>query len=129
MNPLATLPTGRARAGLTLALAATALLRAGEATGRLPTWAASWGDDFVCLPLLLTTALLAHRLLGRAPAWRLPVVHGLAAVVLYAVLFEVLLPAVGARATADPWDVAAYGGGWVFFQAVINVAAETAPAT
>lgn len=118
----------RSRLGLGAVLAAAVLLRVGEAADRLPGWAAAWGGDALCLPLLLSLALLVHRLAGRMPAWRLPATHGLAAVALFAVLFEVLLPAVNARATADPADVAAYLGGWIYFQAVINVPAAAVSA-
>ena len=82
----------------------------------------------MCLPLVLTIALLAHRLAGRGPTWSLPVAHGLAAVALFAVIFEVVLPTVAAGATADPWDAAFYFGGWLFFQAVINAPAAAVPA-
>jgi len=116
-------PKGRARAGLAAVVAAALLLRLGEAADRLPGWVAAWGDDAVCLPLLPSIALVIHRLAGRLPTWRLPATHGLAAVVFFGVVFELLLPALDTRATADPWDVAAYFGGWLFFQAVINVPA------
>ncbi|MCP4574460.1 MAG: hypothetical protein GY838_19085 [bacterium] len=122
------LPAPRARTGLAVVLVALALLRVGEAAGGLPGWAAAWGDDAVCLPLVLTLALLAHRLIGREPAWRLPKAHGLAAVAIFAVVFELLLPAVDARATADPWDAVVYLGGWFFFQTIINAKTPAVPA-
>jgi hypothetical protein len=112
-----------ARAGIAVVIGATLLLRWAEAVGGLPAWAAGWGNDLVCLPLLLTATLFVHRFRGRGPGWRLPVAHGLAAVAFFGLVFELLLPRLDVRATADPWDLAAYLVGWAFFQVVINVPA------
>ena len=40
-------------------------------------------DDVLCLPLVLSAVLAAHRLGGRGPAWRLPLTHGILALGLF----------------------------------------------
>jgi hypothetical protein len=96
-----------------------ALIRAGEASGRIPPWIRSYGDDLLFLPLILTTALAAHRFSGAGAGWILPVRHGLAAVVFTGTIFEGLLPVLG-RGTADPYDILAYLAGWGLFEALLN---------
>ncbi len=115
------LPPGR-RGRLVLAACALVFLaeRAAEAAGAAPSWASSRVDDLVCLPLVLAAAAAVHRLAGRGPGWRLPPRHGLAVVVLYAVVFEVVLPRAGSGAVADPLDAAAYLAGWLLYAFVID---------
>ena len=109
------------RGALLLLIAAFVGLRLAEATGALPGWLDSWGDDLLCLPLVLTMALAVHRLAGRPADWILPWSHALAVLVLYAVLFELVLPRTAIVAVADPLDVAAYLVGGVLFLVLLNV--------
>lgn len=115
------LPRGRCgRFVLAVCVVVFAAERAAEAAGSAPAWATSRVDDLVCLPLVLAAVAAVHRLAGRGPGWRLPPVHGLAVAVLYAVVFEVVLPRAGTGAVADPLDAAAYLAGWLLYALVID---------
>lgn len=97
------------------------LLQLGQWAHLAPTWASSWGDDLLCLPLILGGILLAQRhLAGRGPGYTLPWAHGLGGLVLIAVFFEGLWPLVQPSAVADPLDLVAYTLGFLFFQTVVN---------
>jgi len=96
------------------------VIRIGEATGSAPAWVRGYGDDLLCLPLVLSLALTARRLVGRSGSLVLPVSHGLMAVAFFAVLFEVILPVTRAAAVADPRDVFMYVAGFMFFQMYLN---------
>lgn len=83
----------------------------------LPPWLTSYLGDVLFLPLLLSVALMLHRVWLRNDGATLPVAWVLAAYVGVAVWFEGVLPLYSARATADPLDVLAYGvGAWVFLR-------------
>jgi hypothetical protein len=80
----------------------------------------SWLDDVLVLPLALGFALWLQRRRGRPPGWTLPGAQVVLAVVLYAVVFEIVLPAFTERATADPWDAPAFAAGGVLFHVLLN---------
>jgi hypothetical protein len=91
-----------------------------EDQGDLPRLITSYADDFLCLPLVLTGVLLAHRWAGTRHAPRLPLGHGLVALGVFSLYFEGVLPQFSNRATADPWDVVMYVLGFLVFQGAIN---------
>jgi hypothetical protein len=116
--PVAAIPWGQ---GLFPVLAGMFLvIRLLEEQGTAPIWLRSFGDDFLCLPLVLGLVVLAHRLVRRESCFVLPVSHGLAAVVLYFVFFEGILPRVHAIAVSDPWDGVLYLCGFLVFQLALN---------
>ena len=80
----------------------------------------SWLDDVLVMPLALGAALWLHRRRIRSAYWTMPVLQVVFAVVLYAVLFEFVLPLVSQRATGDPLDVVAYSAGAALFQFALN---------
>ena len=87
--------------------------QAAAAVGVAPVWADAWLDDLLFLPLVLA---LIRLLRGRAvPA---PQIAG--AVVYAALVFELLLPRLSSRFTADPLDVAAYAFGALVFRLLID---------
>jgi len=96
------------------------MIRLAEARGSAPVWVSSYGDDLLCLPLVLSVVLTAHRLSLRSIRFTLPGFHGLLAVVLFGILFEGILPVTGARAVADPLDILMYLAGFLVFQAGLN---------
>ena len=96
------------------------MIHLAEALGCAPGLVSSYGDDFLCLPLVLSVVLSAHRLVLRSGRFTLPGFHGLVAVVLFGFLFEGILPVVWARAVADPLDVLMYLAGFLVFQAGLN---------
>jgi hypothetical protein len=80
----------------------------------LPTLASSYLGDLLCLPLLLSLALAAHRALIDQRG-TLPVAWVLGAWLAVSIWFEGLLPRWSPHAVADPVDVLAYGlGAWLF---------------
>ena len=93
------------------------LIRLGETLGIAPGWARGYVDDFLCLPLVLSLALMAHRLGGRSV---LPFSHGLLALGAFTIFFEVVLPRSGCGAVADPLDVLMYLAGFLVFQFCLN---------
>jgi len=105
------------------------LLHLGQWAHLAPTWATSWGDDLLCMPLVLGGILQAQRhAAGRGPAFTLPLAHGLGVLLLFGVFFELVWPRLDAQAVADPYDLAAYALGFVFFQALLNRPARSRPA-
>jgi len=105
---------------LPVLLALFVMIRLAEARGNAPEWVSSYGDDLLCLPLVLSVVLTVHRLSLRSGRFTLPVFHGLLAVVLFGILFEGILPLTGARAVADPLDIIMYLAGFLVFQAGLN---------
>ena len=137
MRPLATVCNLPAPPGISWVLASLVLAtRVGESAGVIPGLVAAYLDDLLCLPCLLLLIHWAHRLTGRPRHWRLPAVHGVICLVFVAVVFEIVLPGLSIRYTADPWDVLAYGvglvlywlGGWMWSDAS-GQSAATRPAT
>lgn len=95
-------------------------LRLGETQHWLPWWAAGYGDDLICLPLVLGWILFVQRRFSFSPDLVLGLSHSLGALLFFSLYFEVLLPRVNNGFTADPWDVLMYGAGWVIFQLGVN---------
>ena len=73
--------------------------------------------DFLCLPIILTLAVLLQRyVVLRNPFYILNKAQVLFTVIYFSVLFELVFPYFFARYTADFWDVLAYAaGGWVYW--------------
>jgi hypothetical protein len=85
----------------------------------LPLGIASYLGDLLSLPLLLSLALAAHRLLIDR-AGTLPVTWVVGAWLVVAIWFEGLLPRWSAQAMADPLDVLAYALGALAFHHWLN---------
>ena len=82
----------------------------------------SYLDDLLSLPLILTLILFAHRSIRiSSDAFTLPRSHIVLSLVLIAGVFELLLPQIAPRFTADIYDVIAYSGGAAIFDLLINV--------
>jgi len=96
------------------------LVRLGELQGSAPGWIRNYGDDFLCLPLVLSLALAVHRLDGRGSRATLPVSHGLLALGVFTVFFEGILPLTASGAVADPLDVLMYLAGFLVFHLGLN---------
>ncbi|MBU6120571.1 hypothetical protein [Hymenobacter siberiensis] len=85
----------------------------------LPAGLASYLNDVLFLPLMLSLALAAHQTVyGRGAT--LPGTWVLAAWAGVALWFEGLLPLWSAQAVADPADVLAYAAGALIFQLWMN---------
>jgi hypothetical protein len=87
---------------------------------KVPSVFAHYVTDVLCLPLVLGIVLFSQRKIRAANELVLPRWHGLAAVVIYSLYFEWLLPGWDARATADLWDCLSYLMGWLLFESLIN---------
>jgi len=101
-------------------LAGFVLVRLVEAVGTAPGWVRNFGDDLLCLPLVLSLVLVVHRLVRRSRVYTLPVFHGLAALVLFSVYFELVLPGTEHPAVGDPLDPLFYLAGFLVFQLGLN---------
>lgn len=110
---------------LAICLAAFLLQRVLEGVGQSPDWASSYLDDLLCLPLVLSLILLIRRRVVRGHDV-LPIGHSLFALVVFSLYFEILLPLLSDRYTADPWDVVMYLAGWFIFNFWINRAGSPA---
>ena len=79
-------------------------------------------NDLLCMPLVLTLTLFLQRTFTfRDPSHVFTKYQVMIAVLYYSVGFEVVLPQILPRYTADPLDVLAYAlGGW-FFYLFINI--------
>ena len=78
----------------------------------------SYLDDLLCFPIVLTVGLASYRLFN--PAYRLTIWHVLPVFLVYSVYFELYLPTVSTRATADVLDVVMYLFGLTIFGYFIN---------
>lgn len=96
------------------------MVRIAEADGTAPWWVRGYGDDLLCLPLVLSLALTARRLADRPGGRHLPLFHGLMAVLLFGVFFEVILPLFNGPAVGDPRDILMYLAGFFIFQWGLN---------
>ncbi|MCK9995652.1 MAG: hypothetical protein KAH56_05140 [Candidatus Krumholzibacteria bacterium] len=96
------------------------MIRLAEAQGCAPGWVRGYGNDLLCLPLVLSVVLTVHRLALGSGRFTLPGFHGLLAVALFGILFEGILPLVGVHAVADPLDILMYLAGFLVFQTGLN---------
>ena len=111
---------------LPLLIALFVLVRLGEASGSAPAWVRGYADDLLCLPLVLSVALAARRKVGKPGSSLLPLSHGIVAVILFGLIFEVVLPRFKTAAVADPWDIVMYLAGFLVFQFGLNRSARSA---
>ncbi|MDX5348585.1 MAG: hypothetical protein LPJ89_02455 [Hymenobacteraceae bacterium] len=87
-------------------------------------------NDVLCMPLVLSAALLYQRIITyRNAAYVFTGYHVIVAVVYYAVAFELVLPQFMPRYTADFYDVVAYAaGGWLYYRFINKAAVAPAAA-
>lgn len=82
----------------------------------------SYLDDLLCFPIILSLILLIQR------KWRiksdyfiLPKSHIILSVFVFIIIFELILPRISIKYTADIFDVIAYVLGSIFFLKFLNV--------
>lgn len=80
----------------------------------------SFLDDLLCLPISLTLVLVAERLYFSNASIILPKGYVLVSILLFGLVFEVLLPQLSPKHTADIWDMLAYSLGGLIFEMGIN---------
>lgn len=81
----------------------------------LPSWATGYVNDFLCMPLVLFFCLKTLHLLKKDSCLKLPLFIIIALTSFYALYFELYLPKVNPRYTADMWDVVMYFSGGLLF--------------
>lgn len=81
----------------------------------LPSWVVGYVNDFLCMPIVLTICLKAAQLVTRNKILMLPLLPILTLTTFYAVYFELYLPKVNPRYTADFLDVVMYFSGSFLF--------------
>lgn len=77
-------------------------------------------DDLLCFPIVLTVGLAGYRLLHSDDHYTLGLWQVWPVVILYAVLFEWVLPSVSTVYTQDAFDVVAYLTGTGVFLRWVN---------
>lgn len=90
-------------------------IKALKFTVGIPDLIDSYATDLLCLPLVLSCALVAIRFLFRDQKIVLSIGMIIVAFVAFSVLFEWILPSESVIYTADLWDVVAYGLGGICF--------------
>ena len=81
----------------------------------LPEWVTSYGNDFLCMPIVFSICLKAVHLIKKDQSIRLDLVTIITLTTFYAVYFEWYLPKVEPRYTADWLDVVMYFTGALLF--------------
>ena len=95
-------------------------LQVGHLRQKVPSLVDFYLTDVLCLPLVLGLVLGAQRLWSADREGKLPLWHGVSAVIIYSVYFEVLLPRWNEQAIGDPLDGLSYLLGWLIFEIFIN---------
>ncbi|WP_299989871.1 hypothetical protein [uncultured Pontibacter sp.] len=80
----------------------------------------SYLDDLLAMPIVLTIILAAERIYFQNDKFVLPLAWLVVTVVAFSVFFELLLPPIYSKHTADWLDVMAYTLGALIFQFSIN---------
>lgn len=93
----------------------------------LPTWVAYYMNDLLCMPIVLYICRYAVRWLKSDKNLNLTVFSIISLTVFYSIYFEVYLPKVNIRYTADIFDVVMYFLGAAFFYLIENVVDEVKP--
>lgn len=81
----------------------------------LPRWIRFYVNDFICMPIVLTICLKAVHLLKKDTVIRLSLFPILSLTLIYSIYFEMYLPTVEPRYTADILDVLMYFSGSLLF--------------
>lgn len=89
----------------------------------LPNWVVFYVNDFMCMPIVFTVCLKVAHLLQKDNSLRLSLLTILSLTTFYALYFELYLPRVNPRYTADFLDVVMYfaGAGLFYFLQNSNV--------
>lgn len=81
----------------------------------LPDWVVFYLNDFLCMPIVLTICLKVVHLIMKDRSIRLSLFSIFSLITLYTIYFEVYLPTVEPRYTADVLDVVMYITGSLLF--------------
>lgn len=81
----------------------------------LPEWINNYVNDFLCIPLVLAYTTLLFRYLKKEPFFKFSIWYIFLTALYYSLYFELYLPGVNIRYTADVCDVILYFFGGVFY--------------
>ncbi|WP_396637838.1 hypothetical protein [Maribacter sp. R77961] len=84
----------------------------------LPVLITNYGNDVLCMPIVLKICQYAVRQLKSDPSLQIPIALVITLTLGYAVYFEWYLPLYNPRYTADGIDVVLYAIGALFFMAI-----------
>jgi hypothetical protein len=82
---------------------------------QLPVFFSSYLNDLLCMPVVLSICLFLIRKISREKDLRISLFSAFSLAALYSVYFEVYLPEVNPRYTADVLDVCMYFAGALIF--------------
>lgn len=92
-----------------------ALYIAGKLQLPLPHWLFFYGNDFLCMPIVLSLCLAALRLIKTTENLYVPMRVVLALTIYFALFFEWFMPQISERYTRDFRDVVLYFAGATLF--------------
>ena len=95
-------------------LAAYGVARWARTHAETPAWFRAYITDLLCMPLLLMLSVVFMRMMWW-PHLLLDLKKVMAAWLYVSILFEMILPSLSDRYTADTWDVVVYAIGCMFF--------------
>ena len=81
----------------------------------LPDWVLFYVKDFLCMPIVLTIGLVVAQVIKKDRSIRLSLFTIMSLTVFYTLYFEIFLPRVHTRYTADLLDVLMYFSGSLLF--------------
>lgn len=81
----------------------------------VPDWVLFYGKDFLCMPIVLTICLFVAQRIKKNRKLRLSLFSILSLTAFYSIYFELYLPEVHSRYTADVIDVLMYFMGSLLF--------------
>jgi len=83
----------------------------------LPNWVYFYVNDFLCMPIVLSTCLAVLRIIKKTEVLYVPIGIVLALTMYFLIYFEWLMPQINTRYTSDLIDAGLYIlGGLLFFK-------------
>lgn len=80
-----------------------------------PSWLKNYLNDLLCMPIILTICLIGVRFIKKDKTIRISLFSALSLATFYSLYFEVILPLIMERYTADIYDVFLYFSGALLF--------------
>ncbi|MBU2926941.1 hypothetical protein [Winogradskyella psychrotolerans] len=81
----------------------------------LPNWVYFYINDFLCMPIVLSTCLAVLRIIKKTETLYVPISVVLALTIYFSIYFEWIMPHINMRYTSDIIDVGLYFFGALLF--------------
>ena len=83
---------------------------------KLPLLINNYLNDFLIIPIVLTLSVYILRFTRNNKSYKIPIIVIVFLIIIYAIFFEIYMPTVSQRYTADVFDVLTYflGGFWFY---------------